>query len=112
YNLLNTGDRKLSRDGCRYHRRAEVRRRVRFSGDAGHLRGGPGPSRARADALAIQDVQLRVRALPQDAREVSTRELPRTRADVVGERRQELRRRREEPVSEGTDRRRRSDRSL
>ena len=93
------------------HCRAEVRRGVRFAGDAAHLRAGARPSSARADALAIQDVQPWVRAIPQDAREIPDCELSRPRPDVVGEHRQEPRR----PVgalSEGSGHARRPDGSL
>src|SRR5439155_3108457 len=62
---------------------------MRLAGDAEDLRARTGVRRARADALAVQDVQLRFRALPQDAREVSRSEVPRTRTDLVGEHRSE-----------------------
>ena len=91
--------------------RTEIRCRVRFAGDAAHLRARPGAPRPGADALAVRDVQQGLRAVPPHAGEIPAGALHRPRADLVGEHRQEPRRP-EGPVPEGAGDRRRPDRPL
>src|SRR5688500_12797450 len=79
----DTGDRALLEARRRGDCRTEIRRGVRLGGDAEDLYARPRLRRAGADALAVQDVQLRVRALPQDAREISPRDIRGPRPDVV-----------------------------
>ena len=85
--------------------RTEIRCRVRFAGDAAHLRARPGAQRAGADALAVREVQQGLRAIPPHAREIPAGALHRPRADLVGEHRQEPRRP-EGPLPEGAGHRR------
>src|SRR5688500_12902095 len=57
---------------------------MRLAGNAEDLRPCRRIQCAGADALAVPDVQLQFRAIPQDAREISPSEIPRPRPDMVG----------------------------